>query len=56
MYTEVATGEKYSSRSAMKKHEASESMQERVKEYGKGDARNRTSMVHTLIGKKKKKV
>lgn len=55
MYTEMKTGEKYSSRKAMKKHEASESMQERVKEYGKGDARNRTSMVHSLIGKKKKK-
>ena len=55
IYTELKTGEKYASRTEMKKHEASESIQERIKEYGKNDARNRTSMVSSLIGKKKKK-
>jgi len=35
MYTEMKTGEKYSSRTAMKKHEKGESIQERIKEYGK---------------------
>lgn len=32
---EKSTGEKYSSRAAMKKHEKSESKAERIKEYGK---------------------
>jgi hypothetical protein len=35
MYTEMKTGEKYSSRTAMKKHEKGESIQQRIKEYGK---------------------
>lgn len=39
MYTEMKTGEKYSSRSTMKKHEKGESMQERIKEYGKKAAK-----------------
>ena len=32
---EKKTGEKYASKSAKAKHEKSESMQERLKEYGK---------------------
>lgn len=35
MIIEKKTGEKYASKAAMKKHEKSESMQERLKEYGK---------------------
>ncbi len=34
MVTEKMTGEKYASKSAMRKHEKSEGMMERKKEYG----------------------
>lgn len=34
-FVEKSTGEKYSSKAAMKKHEKSESKAERIKEYGK---------------------
>jgi hypothetical protein len=34
MMTEKSTGEKYASKAAMMKHEKSESMAERKKEYG----------------------
>ena len=35
MFTELKTGEKYSSKATQKKHEKGESIQERIKEYGK---------------------
>lgn len=35
MMVEKRTGEKYASKSAMKKHERSEGKAERMKEYGK---------------------
>jgi hypothetical protein len=39
MVMEKRTGEKYASKSAMRKHEKSEGKMERVREYGKGGKR-----------------
>mgnify|MGYP003330736268 CR=1 FL=1 len=49
MFTELKTGERYSSKAAQKKHEKGESIQERIKEYGKNSPK--VKMAEKAAGK-----